>query len=934
MEREKFKILIVEDSAEDQNVLRTYLCEREECEYDFTCVDSAEEGIRLFKNREFDCVLLDYQLPDMDGIKVIGRLGENGNTDLPIVMITGQGDEALAVRALKKGAADYIVKSSLTPEGLYRATHNAIEKHRAYKERERLQLERDKAKLREMEAVKEIKREKERLSEFFEQFPAPVALLQSSGLIFEFMNQPMRALIDGKGKTDRLLSLADAFGEDLTRIAKLVYSSGKRFCANEFEVELEREKGSEILFMNVTFEPHTRGDGTTEGVIMAMSDVTDMVLARQRVQESEYQARLSEDRFRQIAEILPHMIWVTDADGNPEYLNRAWYEFTGTSYDDNRGFKWLDAIHPEDRPLVKDKWVSSLKAKAPYEITYRMLRKSDHQHRWFIARGMPVLNDLGQVEKWYGANADIHDQRALTEDLRRSEQRLFVATQASKVGIWETDLEGAGFWRNDDYDRALGLSKDREYKNIIDSFEYVLPEDRAPLEKLVVQSLAMKKGFEFEFRVIRDEQSLHWIQIRGGLDRSHDGKIRLSGTVLDTTDRKTREQDLQDARNVAVAANRTKTTFLANMSHEIRTPLNAIIGFTDLIASDELSRDERARYAETVQRNGRALMQIIDDILDLSKIEAGKLALDFERTELRSLVNDLALLFAPIAERKELDFNIVVADNVPEAVRTDPIRLRQILMNAVSNAIKFTSRGSVTLKVSRSGGGEGTSTSWLVVSVTDTGIGIGEEQQVRLFKPFTQADASMTRKFGGTGLGLMLSRRLAKLLGGAFYLASSRANEGSTFELRIPMDVVEVVSIAEQKAKTQKAPRANRLNEIRVLVVDDSEDSRMLSRLYLVKQGAEVDDVPSAVDAIEAIKRNDYDVLISDIQMPEMDGHALARHLRENGYMKPIIGLSAHVFTEDKLRSLEAGMNRHVGKPVKPEELIQAITAVLPRHSH
>lgn len=928
--RELFKVLIIEDSAEDQNVLRTYLCEHQDCDYEFTCRDSGQDGIEEFRKREYDAVLLDYQLPDMDGIKILETFAENGSGDLPIVMITGQGDEALAVRALKRGAADYIVKSNLTPQGLYRATHNAIEKHRLFREKQRLKVERDRAKARELEALKEIKREKERLSEFFEQFPSPVALLQSLGLIFEFMNQPMRDLIANRGKNDRLFSLADAFGDDLARIAKLVYTSGKRYCFNEFEVELQRDGRAETIYLNITFEPHKRADGTAEGVIMAMSDVTDIVRSRHLVQESEHHARLSEDRFRQIAEILPHMIWVTDAKGNTEYLNRAWLEFTGTTLEDNREFGWMTAIHPDDRPFVKERWNEAVKNRSPYEITYRMLRKADHQHRWFIARGMPVINDDGEIEKWYGANADIHDQRALTENLRRSEQRLFVATQASRVGIWETDLEGVGFWRNEEYDKALGLTKGKEYRNIIDSFECVLPEDRAPLEKLVVQSLATQRGFEFEFRVIHYERSLHWVQIRGGLDRSDSGKIRLSGTVLDITDRKTREQDLQDARNVAVAANRTKTTFLANMSHEIRTPLNAIIGFTDLIASDEVGREERSRYAETVQRNGRALMQIIDDILDLSKIEAGKLTLEFERTDLRALVNDLALLFNPIAERKGLDFNIAITADAPEALRTDPIRLRQILMNAVSNAIKFTSRGSVTLKISQSDGGE-SGPAWLVVSVTDTGIGIGEEQQARLFKPFTQADASMTRKYGGTGLGLMLSRRLAKLLGGAFYLASSRANEGSTFELRLPITHAEVTT-TEQKAITQKAPKTNRLNDIRILVVDDSEDSRMLSRLYLSKQGAKVDDVSSAVDAIEAIKQVEYDVLISDIQMPEKDGHALARHLRENGFKKPIIGLSAHVFTEDKLRSLESGMNRHIGKPVKPDELISAIISVLPRN--
>jgi PAS domain S-box-containing protein len=650
-------------------------------------------------------------------------------------------------------------------------------------------------------------------------------------------------------------------------------------------------------------------------------DVTELVQARHRIEESELRAKSSEDRFRQIAEIIPHMIWVTSAEGNTEYLNQAWYSYTGSELVDNQGMQWLNFIHPEDRPGVIKNWQSALKTGSVYEVSYRMLRASDGEYRWHIARGMALKNPDGQIEKWYGSNADIHDQRALTEDLKASEQRLSLATQASRVGIWETDQSGLQFWRNSEYDRAMGLQVG-ERLTIRESLKNVLQEDRGPLEKLIFHSIESQKGFDFEFRVITQEQTLRWVHIRGGIDRSIRGQERLSGTVVDITDRKRRETDLQDAKNLAEAANQTKSAFLANMSHEIRTPLNAIIGFTDLIASDDLEPGERQNYAETVQRNGRALMQIIDDILDFSKIEAGRLELEIGSTDLQSLVADIRVLFAPLAEAKGLSFQVSIEQELPRFVKSDATRLRQILMNAVSNAIKFTNEGQVCLSVGKSGGTQ----SWLTFSIIDTGIGISEEQQTRLFQAFAQADVSMTRRFGGTGLGLMLSRRLAKLLGGAYYLAKTRVGEGSTFELRVPLiPENRDDSIKKETSARLASLRSHRLQDIRVLVVDDSADSRTVTRLYLERQAALVTEADSAAEALRLLAKSSFDIIITDIQMPEMDGLELTRKLRSEGYGKPIIGLSAHVFREDRMRSLEAGINAHIGKPVKSIELVDAI---------
>ncbi len=620
------------------------------------------------------------------------------------------------------------------------------------------------------------------------------------------------------------------------------------------------------------------------------------------------------------------MIWVTAADGTGEYFNSAWLSYTGSTLKQNGGKGWLNWIHPEDHPRVLEKFESTLKEGGTFEATYRMRRASDGDYRWHVARGMPVFDSQGHAMRWYGSSADIHDQRVLTENLRDSEHRLRLATQASRVGVWEIDLETRRIWRNHEHDRAFGYDQTLDTWSLEALIEHVLDEDRPRVAHALYDSLERQSTFDIEYRVIWPNQTLHWMHMRGGVDRSANGRLRMAGTNVDITERKVREQDLQDARNLAVVANETKTAFLANMSHEIRTPLSAIMGFTELIASDATTPDERSRYSETVQRNGRALMHIIDDILDLSKIEANKLDLDFDWTDLRTVVDDIKIMFKPIVKDKGLEFYVTVAEDVPQFLRTDPSRLRQILLNAISNACKFTERGSVSLEVSRVGGDKKTQ-AWICFSIKDTGIGITEEQQAKLFQPFTQADNSMTRRFGGTGLGLMLSRRLAKMLGGAYYLARSSPGVGSAFDLRLPVeDLAAIENLPRELARSTPAVDQNhKLQGVRILLVDDSVDSRALAARYLEREGAIVEQVGSARDAIDRLSKSEFDLLITDIQMPIMDGYELTRHLRNEGFAKPIIGLTAHVFKEDRQRSLAVGLDDHLGKPIKARELITTV---------
>jgi signal transduction histidine kinase len=377
------------------------------------------------------------------------------------------------------------------------------------------------------------------------------------------------------------------------------------------------------------------------------------------------------------------------------------------------------------------------------------------------------------------------------------------------------------------------------------------------------------------------------------------------------------------AKEEAIAANRAKSDFLAQMSHEIRTPLGAILGFSELLL--ESSEDEASRR-ETVGiiiRNGQSLLQIVDEILDMSKVEAGKLAIEILPFSLASMLVDLENLFTPKAREKGLKLQFVYDRRLPEEIQTDPNRLRQILINVIGNAIKFTQSGSVSVIVGRGKAADGKYA--LEFTVVDTGVGISREHQGLLFKPFSQADSSISRRFGGTGLGLALSKQLARLLQGDLVLSSSEPGKGSTFTLRIMASVKEETTQNQATATAGTASPQLMLSNIHVLLVDDSGDNRLLMSKILKSTGAIVDMATNGQEAIEKALHNIHDVILMDMQMPVMDGYAAARSLRDQGFTKPIIALTANAMSSERSRCLEAGCNDFHPKPIDRPILIDLI---------
>lgn len=383
-------------------------------------------------------------------------------------------------------------------------------------------------------------------------------------------------------------------------------------------------------------------------------------------------------------------------------------------------------------------------------------------------------------------------------------------------------------------------------------------------------------------------------------------------------------KDLKSAKDEAEKANQLKSAFLANMSHEIRTPLGAIVGFADLLRDPSLSPEEHDNFINIMARNGEQLSTIIDDILDLSKVEAGHLTLEHIDTHPAMIADDVISLLTIKAREKNIVLDFKAELSTPANIVSDPVRVKQILMNIVSNAIKFTFQGA--FKVRSFGAAEGKNRKFLYFEVTDTGIGIPPIEIDRVFEPFVQVDVTHTRKFGGTGLGLALSRQLARHLGGDVTITKTAEGKGTTFLITIEDQLGKRVLLT---TRTERDPTANLpenvLNNISVLVVDDSEDNRQLISLYLNKFGAVVDFAENGEVGFRKALGGHHDIVLMDIQMPVMDGYTATAKLREAGFRKPIIALTAHAMTEVRLKCLNVGCTDHLSKPINAIELIGAI---------
>ena len=541
-----------------------------------------------------------------------------------------------------------------------------------------------------------------------------------------------------------------------------------------------------------------------------------------------------------------------------------------------------------------------------------------------IHRGVRSARELAlrqaEAEQVQGQIED--EVRTRTAELARSEERFRSLAAASPIGIFQFDAGGSAIWANQRWSDLISLAPGESLGERW--FRTLHPEDREEILRCWAEERD-NDDLDTEYRILRRTGEVRWVQTRSRPMRDADGRITgYVGTGVDVTERRLEAEELLRAKEAAVTGSRSQSEFLATMSHEIRTPMNAVIGMTTLLLDGDLAPEQRDSL-ETIRSSGESLLGIINQVLDFSKIEEQKLVVEERPLDLHDCVQRILEMFAPLADAKNLLLQGEVAKGVPRYVSSDGTRLRQILVNLVGNAIKFTERGAVKVRVGADPGEDGRVS--LRFEVQDSGIGMTSDEVGHVFEAFRQGDSSTTRRYGGTGLGLAISKRLAELLGGTL-TAESGSGVGSTFTCTIR---VAIASAAEGEAAQAPAKIDRDLASrapLRVLLAEDNRVNQKVALAMLARMGYQADLAADGREALAALERQAYDLVLMDMQMPEMDGLEATRELRRilpADRQPKVVALTANATESDRAACRAAGMDGFLSKPVSVHDLAEVL---------
>jgi len=681
-------------------------------------------------------------------------------------------------------------------------------------------------------------------------------------------------------------------------------------------------KNGELVWTDVTVSLQADTKGNAVHTIAILQDLSERKWLEGQLRESEH-------RWRSITEALPQLVWTARPDGYADYLSTQCSEYFGVPESKLLGWQWLESLHPDDQERTRQVWQAAIEKESEYEIEHRF-RRFDGVYRWFTTRGVRIRDRDGNILKWFGTCTDITDGKKAEEALRESEHRWRSLTEALPQLVWTAMPDGACDYFSTQWTQYTGLPA-----NELLGWRWLKtlhPDDRESTRQFWTDSVAGRHDYDVEYRVRRFDGEYRWFKTRGVPIRDTDGRIfKWFGTCTDITGGKLAAEELRLAKEVAESANRAKDEFLANVSHEIRTPMNAIMGLTSLVLGTDLNDGQRQSLA-TVKSAANNLLGIINDLLDFSKIEAGKLELSLGEFGLRATLGETLRALAVRAHQKGLELVSNVQPDVPDALIGDAGRLRQVLLNLIGNAIKFTEKGEVVVQVRAiSDAASKNDEVHLLFTVRDTGIGIPKEKQATIFRAFEQEDSSTTRKYGGTGLGLTISAQLAGLMGGKIEV-DSEPGRGSTFSFTARF------GRSSKRLGAGAGESSDLLDNLRVLIVDDNVTNRQILEEWLRNwrmRPMAVGDGAAAVDALRhAVEAGaPYSLVLLDGRMPDGDGLTVARQIREHVHISStrIILLPSEDSSINIAESREMGINAYLLKPVQQSELLETISQVMAR---
>ena len=665
--------------------------------------------------------------------------------------------------------------------------------------------------------------------------------------------------------------------------------------------------------------------GTLLGVGRDLSRLRAMDISQRKESEDRL---LSYQRLLAEAEIASESgAWSWEMEGDTWAFSDGWRRIHGVGTSNLTTEQLVQIVHENDRENIRQAFKATAQQGVPFRINIRIVRQDTKAERWVGTHGALYVGPDGR-KRVYGAARDITDKVSDQLALQESKELFSNAFLFAPIGMGLVDINGQWLQVNEALCQMLGYS---EEELLSKNFQAVThPEDLASSTEGVRLMLSREiPARAFEKRYLHKNGSSIWVLLNCFLVRDSQGHPKyFISHIIDNTERKQALDALRHAKEEAEAANQAKSDFMAIMSHEIRTPMNGILGFSSLLLNTPLTEDQRV-FARHIQHSGDALLSLINDILDFAKIEAGKIELENSDFDLLATVRDVVSFLSPMANEKGLSIDFAYAENVPIRIAGDAGRVRQVLLNLASNAVKFTATGSVRIRVSRDG------KRLCRISVFDTGIGIPPENRQKLFQTFSQVNTSPTRKYGGSGLGLAISKQLVHLWDGEIGV-ESQLNEGSTFWFTIPLpeEQLELGAIRLTTESNVSGDTAFELKErlslrgIRVLVVDDNATNQLFTAYMLRKLDCTVDVAANGFEAIAMVSKVLYNIVLMDCCMPEMDGFEATQIIRaQEGSSRsvPIIAVTANVTPGDRERCLNFGMNDFLAKPFSPSTLIRLI---------
>jgi two-component system CheB/CheR fusion protein len=778
-------------------------------------------------------------------------------------------------------------------------------------------------------ARKQVEASEKRFSNILSQSLLAIAILKGPEMIISSAND---TIIDiwGKGRNvigKRIIEvLPEIEDQEFPKLLMDVYKTGTHFVASEIKCILNRAGKEEECYFNLIYQPYTEADNTITGITMLATEVTKQVMAKKQIEAS--------DAFnRSIINSSPDCLKILDQQGKIQYVNSNGMCLMGIDDLANITNKyWWTLWGPENELLVKQSVNKALRGETAHFTA--LCPTASGALKWWDVMVSPVGGPGEPVEQIIAVSRDITELKKSEEVIEKMAAQLKLATDSANVGIWTLDIVSSKLEWSGKLKKMWGYDENVENLTFEDWATLILPEDRELTFQKIEESKKNHTIYDAEYRIKRaNDGAILWMKSTGQYQYDDFGEATtLTGINLDITEQKTIDNELLEAKSKAENDKETaenaviaKQQFLSNMSHEIRTPMNAIIGFTKVLMKTDLSEKQK-EYLRAIKSSGNTLIVLIDDILDLAKVDAGKMIFVNAPFKIVESITTILHLFETKIEEKNLELVKEFDSKIPELVNGDSVRLNQILINLLGNAIKFTSNGKIKVSVNLLK--EDKQKVKIEIKVSDTGIGIPQNKIATIFENFEQAHTITSSLYGGTGLGLAIVKQLVEKQGGTIAV-KSKVNEGTTFSF--------VLSFQKNRINPDNAPEDDgelefdsEIKDLKVLVVEDVKLNQLLMRTILDEFKFEWDIADNGQIAIEKLETNSYDIILMDLQMPVMNGFETTKHIRKKMNSQiPIIALTADVTTVDVEKCRAAGMNDYISKPVDEKLLYGKIVDLM-----